>query len=142
MTTATPEPKRAPSVGKIRIEAGNVSMTANLNDSRTAQALFDALPIEARGNRWGDEIYFGVPISHADENAREILQSGELAFWPPGGAFCIFFGPTPASVGEEIRAASPVIPLGRVVGDATQFKHVHNGTKVRLSKIEDEAQSS
>jgi hypothetical protein len=118
---------------QITITAGKVSLPAMLNDSPSAEAVWAALPIEARANRWGEEIYFEIDVQ-LDEagDARAEMQVGELAYWPPGSAFCIFFGPTPVSSGQEPRAASKVNPLGKVEGDATAFTAVRNGEKVRL----------
>ena len=118
---------------KITITAGKVSLPAMLNDSPSAEAVWAALPIEARANRWGEEIYFeiDVPLEESGD-ARAEMQVGELAYWPPGSAFCIFFGPTPVSRGQEPRAASNVNPLGKVEGDATAFTAVRNGEKVHL----------
>jgi hypothetical protein len=120
---------------KIRIKAGAVEATAELNDTGTAQAIWDILPITGRGNRWGEEIYFSIPVNLEAENAREVVSSGDLGYWPPGTAFCIFFGPTPMSRGEEIRPASPVNIFGRVTGDATVFKQVTSGTEVSIERL-------
>ena len=120
----------------IVITAGNVSASARLNDSATARAIWDALPIEAKGETWGDEIYFDIGLTAAPERAREVVDMGDLGYWPPGRAFCIFFGPTPMSQGQEIRPASPVNVVGKVVGDPTIFKRVPAGTRVRLHRSE------
>lgn len=121
---------------KIRITAGPVTVDAELNDTKTAQAIWDALPIRARGNRWGKEIYFSISASGQAENARSEVNVGDLAFWPPGNAFCIFWGPTPASHGSEPRAASPVTVVGRVIGDATVFDEAPSGSEVVIEKVE------
>jgi len=118
----------------IRITAGAVSATAQLNASRSAASLWDALPIEAKTQTWGDEIYFGIGITMAPESPRATVDMGDLGYWPPGQAFCIFFGATPASEGNEIRPASPVNVLGRVDGDPTVFKKVRAGTLVRIER--------
>ena len=118
----------------IRITAGTVSVEASLNDSRTGQAIWDALPIEAKAQTWGDEIYFGIGVSEAEDAARAVVAMGDLGYWPPGQAFCIFFGPTPASRGDEIRPASPVNVVGRVVGDARVFKPVRSGARVIIQR--------
>jgi hypothetical protein len=118
----------------IRITAGAVSASARLNDSQTARAIWDALPIEARGETWGDEIYFGIGLSAAVEEAREVVDVGDLAYWPPGRAFCIFFGPTPVSRGTECRPASPVNVVGKIVGDARVFRKVRAGTHVTIER--------
>ncbi len=122
---------------KIRITAGKVSAEAILNDSPTATKIWEALPIEGRGSTWGDEIYFSIPVEAKQEkDARDLVAVGELGYWPPGTAFCIFFGRTPASTDERPRAASPVNILGKIQGDATVFKAVSSGTKVTLDKAE------
>lgn len=116
----------------IRIRAGEVEVSAALNDSETARKVAGALPIEARANTWGDEIYFGIPVTCGEEDPKETVDMGDLGYWPPGSAFCIFFGPTPASRGSEIRPASPVNTIGRVEGDPTALKAVRSGEMVRI----------
>ena len=118
----------------IRITAGNVTMDATLNETATASEIWDALPITARANIWGDEIYFAIPVHRAEENAKATVGLGDLGYWPPGNAFCIFYGPTPMSRGDEIRPASPVNIVGKVVGDAKEFKQVSSGTKVTITE--------
>ena len=116
----------------IRITAGSVTVDAELNDSRTATAIAVRLPIEAKAETWGDEIYFDIGQALAGESPREVVELGDLGYWPPGQAFCIFFGPTPMSRGDEIRPASPVNVVGRVVGDARAFTKVRAGSRVRI----------
>jgi hypothetical protein len=121
---------------RILITAGPVSLPAELNDSPTAQQVWDALPIEGRANTWGDEIYFEIPVvARQAADARADVAVGELGYWPPGHAFCIFFGPTPASSGPAPRAYSPVNILGRVLDDATAFRAVRDGDPVRLTRV-------
>jgi hypothetical protein len=118
----------------IRITAGAVSAEARLNDSKTAGAIWDALPIEAKGQTWGDEIYFDIGLTVPPEQARDVVDVGDLAYWPPGQAFCIFFGRTPASRGDECRAASPVNVVGKIVGDARMFTKVRSGSRVTIER--------
>lgn len=122
---------------KMRISAGGVSASATMNDSATAAAIWEALPIEAQGNTWGDEIYFSIPVRMPEQNGREVVELGDIAYWPPGTAFCIFFGPTPASRGDEIRPASAVNVVGRIEGDPKIFRSVASGTKVILERAGD-----
>lgn len=121
---------------RTKITAGDVVAFAELNETSTAEAIWNALPIEAQANTWGDEIYFSIPVHLEEENAREVVEKGDLGYWPPGNAFCIFFGCTPASRGDEIRPASPVNVLGHVEGDPTVFKGVRSGEKVMLERVE------
>lgn len=118
---------------KILIKAGDVATQGILNDSPTAEAIWEALPITGKANTWGDEIYFAVPVkTELEATARETVDMGDLGYWPPGRAFCIFFGPTPASTGTEIRPASAVNIIGRVEGDPTIFKKVKDGARVQI----------
>ena len=120
---------------RIRITAGQVSATAVLHQTPTADAIWSALPIEARANTWGDEIYFSIPVKAAlEKDAREVVQLGDLGYWPPGTAFCIFFGPTPTSHGNEIRPASAVNIVGKVQGDPKAFKQVASGAKIVIER--------
>ena len=120
---------------RIKITSGDVSAIGVLEDNATADAIWEALPISARGNTWGDEIYFGIPV-HAEEadDADDVVEMGALAYWPPGNAFCIFFGKTPASRADEIRAASAVNRLGKIDGDPTVFKQVAGGATIVIEK--------
>jgi len=123
---------------KIQIQAGNVIAEAILNDSLTAQKIWEILPLEAKGNTWGDEIYFAIPVkAPLEKTAQDLVQVGDLGYWPTGSAFCIFFGPTPMSRGEEIRPASAVNVIGKVAGDAKVFKKVASGAKIRIEKREE-----
>jgi hypothetical protein len=122
---------------KIRVLIGDLKGEAELNESLTAQLIWEVLPIEGRGNLWGEEIYFSIPVKTGQEKgAREVVSSGELGYWPPGKAFCIFFGPTPASRGDEIRAASAVNIVGRVLSDPKAFLKVKDGAKIILEKAQ------
>jgi hypothetical protein len=124
-------------MNKIKITSGDITAFAELNDSPTAQAIWDALPINAQANTWGDEVYFPIPVKHPlESDAREIVQAGELGYWAPGHAFCIFFGPTPASKGDEIRAASAVNVIGAVAGNGRVFKKVKDDAVIVLSKAD------
>jgi hypothetical protein len=118
----------------IRITAGEVTATAALDGSRTADAIWKALPLEAKASTWGDEVYFDIGVAIAAESPKETVQLGDLGYWPPGSAFCIFFGPTPMSTGDEIRPASAVNVFGKVGGDPTIFKKVRSGARIRLER--------
>jgi hypothetical protein len=124
-------------MNKITISAGDVSLTAELNDTPTARQIWEALPTEGTARTWGDEIYFEIPVKADQEpDARAEVEVGELGYWPVGHALCIFFGPTPASTDERPRAYSPVNILGRVLGDATQFRAVQAGAQVQITRLE------
>ncbi len=120
---------------EINITAGQVTVSAALNDTDTAAAIWDALPIEASASTWGDEIYFGIPVSATEEDAQDVVELGDLGYWPPGSAFCMFFGPTPMSRGDEIRPASPVTVIGRMHGDPTVLKRVGTGAPVLIERV-------
>jgi len=117
----------------IRILTAGLTLEATLNESKTAEAIWEALPMEAKTNLWGEEIYFPIPVNRAlEEGAKEVVSSGDLGYWPTGHAFCIFFGPTTASRGTEIRAASPVNIIGKVHSALTILRKVKDGANITL----------
>ena len=118
---------------RIRITVGGVALEAELNDTATAAKIGEALPIRTSFNTWGDEIYFSIPVDEElDDSAQEVVEIGDLGYWPPGSAFCIFFGLTPVSEPGRIMPASAVNVIGKVVGDATLFKQAMRAREVVL----------
>jgi hypothetical protein len=118
---------------RIRITVGEVALEADLNDTATAAKIGEALPIRTSFNTWGDEIYFSIPVdAELDDSAQEVVEIGDLGYWPPGSAFCIFFGLTPVSEPGKIMPASAVNVIGKVVGDATLFKQAMRAREVVL----------
>ncbi len=122
----------------IRISSGNVQLDATLNDSPTAHTIWNKLPLEGQASLWGDEIYFEIPVNvGAEDDAQAEVKVGDIAFWPPGSAFCIFFGRTPASTGAAPMAASAVNPLGHIDGDLRDLRTIKSGQIVRLERVND-----
>ena len=121
---------------QIEISAGDVIVTAVLNDSDTADELWAALPITARAQTWGDEIYFSIPVSVEEAaDSQETVEMGAVAYWPPGSALCMFWGPTPMSAPGEIRPASAVNVMGLIDGDPTVLGGVADGTEVVVARM-------
>ncbi len=124
------------SARRVQITAGNVVVSAELNDSPTADLVWEALPISAGANTWGDEIYFPIDVhGELEDDAQETVELGAVGYWPPGHALCLFFGPTPMSSGDEIRPASAVNVLGMIEGDSTVLKAVPSGAPVQIEAV-------
>ncbi len=120
----------------VKIQIENLAVEAEIFNTPTGKAILAALPLESRANVWGEEIYFDVPVSvDLEPDAREVVNVGDLGYWPMGPAFCIFFGPTPVSQGTEPRAYSPVNVFGKVIGDATVLTQVVDGATVKVTLI-------
>ena len=118
---------------RIKVTVGEVEVYGELNETGTADLIWRGLPFESKVNTWGDEIYFSIPVqTELDDSAREAVELGDMGYWPPGNAFCIFFGPTPNSRGDEIRPASSVNVFGKVVGDPKVLQAVRTGASVRV----------
>ncbi|GAB4112516.1 MAG: cyclophilin-like fold protein [Candidatus Caldatribacteriota bacterium] len=122
---------------KIKLIVDNIELEAELNNSKTADKIWELLPIEGRVNTWGEEIYFSIGEKiELEKDANEVVSLGDLGYWPPGQAFCIFFGMTPVSYGNQIRAASPVNIFGKIIGDPKTFQQVKTGAKINIKKVE------
>jgi len=112
-------------MAKIKIVTDKVEMLATLNESESAKTFYDALPLEGSANRWGDEVYLDISLAMPEEDPQAEAPPGTIAYWPPGRAFCIFFGQTPYS---------PVNVLGQTDGDASEFSKVGAGDPIRIEK--------
>jgi hypothetical protein len=122
----------------LKIVVGDVALRAELFDTPTAGALYAAAPFESRASTWGDEVYFRTPVRLAPEpGARDVVEPGELAFWPDGDAIAIGFGPTPISKAGECRLASPCNVWGRALDDVKQLATVPAGAPVRVEQLDD-----
>lgn len=117
------------------MEIDGVRFEVEMYDCAAARDLLKALPQQISMSRWGDEFYGSLAgkVDPAGDPRRDVFEVGEVAFWPPGNALCIFFGPTPASRGTEPRMASPGVALGRIKGDASVFRSY--GASLRNVKI-------
>ncbi|MEA3403800.1 MAG: cyclophilin-like fold protein [Armatimonadota bacterium] len=118
----------------ITITAGDVEIEAELNDTDCAQMIAEALPIEGTAGTWGEEIYFSIDVDCPGEDLQQVVDLGDLAYWPPGSAFCMFFGMTPESTEEEIRPASGVTVIGKMTGDLEPLKQVPSGATVVIER--------
>ncbi|MFC2006820.1 cyclophilin-like fold protein [Chloroflexota bacterium] len=119
---------------QIKIKAGSITALATLFNTKNAEAIWQALPFKSTVHIWGDEIYFRIPLKIELEAGQEIVEFGDLGYWPPGSAFCIFFGLTPMSNQDEIRAASAVDIFGRLEDDPALFRNVEDGEEIVVER--------
>ena len=121
---------------KLKMTIGGIQITAELFDTPTADAIYQNLPFSSTALTWGEEVYFGTPVtSENDADARDVVEVGELAFWLAGNAIAIGFGPTPVSQGEEIRLASPCNVWGRAVEDVRELMVVKDGDPITVERL-------
>ena len=120
---------------QIKIEFENISIDAVLNDSETANKIKKILPISNSVNTWGDEIYISIGVNDGEIDSKKVVELGDLGYWPPGNAFCLFFGLTPASEGDKIMPASPVNVIGKILGDLEILKSIKSGDKVSINLV-------
>ena len=103
-------------MSQVQFIIGDITIEAELRDTPTAQKVLDAMPIESSGSYWGDEFYFEAPVvASAEPDATDVVDPGTVAYWTAGHCLCLFWGPTPASQGDECRAASEVNIVGTVL---------------------------
>lgn len=126
-----------PVIIRISFESG-LSVECRVDASRspkTVESLLSSLPLESKAELWGDEIYFSVPFSAPRENPKDIVEVGDVAYWPEEPSLCLFFGPTPSSPRPDIiKPYSPVNIIGKIIGDPKVLKIVREGEKVRVDK--------
>ncbi len=130
----TPGGKKDEIENIISIVTERSTIKVKLNDTKTAKKLLKILPAYSRVNKWGDEIYFSIPMKAEIENGVEVVEVGTVAFWPPGSALCIFFGRTPASISNKPQAVSPVTVIGSVIGEESvkNLKEIKDGEEVKV----------
>ena len=122
---------------KIKIISGELELDGMLYGTDTADAVWGCLPLHASANTWGDEIYFSIPVQKGlESDARDVVEIGDMGYWPSGAAFCIFFGPTPVSRSGEIRPASAVNVFGKVTGQSGLLKNITDGSAITIAKAE------
>ena len=117
----------------IRIE--DIQIDGVLNDSEAAHLVLDALPLDSSFSTWGDEIYFSIPVEIDVVDGQEVVEDGDIGYWPPGHAFCIFYGQTPASKEGEIRAASEVVVIGKIKGDTSVLKLANKRAHITIERV-------
>ncbi|MGC9372392.1 MAG: cyclophilin-like fold protein [Thermovirgaceae bacterium] len=120
---------------RIRILSGDIVLEGTLSDSKTATAIANLLPLEGKARTWGNEIYFPVPLDLENENGRETVEMGDIGYWPPGNALCLFFGATPLSAPGEIRPAGPVTVVGCMEGDLSVLKKIAEGDDLKVEAL-------
>lgn len=117
----------------IQIISGDIIIRARLRETPTAKAIASALPISSRAQTWGEEVYFSVPVSAVLENdARDVVEAGELAFWTEGDCIAIGYGRTPVSLGDEIRLAARTNIWADAIDDVKQLAGVSVGDEIKV----------
>ncbi len=121
---------------KIILDFGTKKIEAALNNTETARNFYRTLPVKLKATRWGGEYYGKIKLEHSKKDpTKQEMEFGELAFWPDGSALCIFFGKTPASIGEKPAAISPVIPLGIIKGDLAFLNELDSSIDITISSF-------
>ena len=117
----------------IKMILDNLEIRAELLDTPTADAIWSALPFESKAQIWGEEVYFTAPVvTQLEQDAKDVVEPGELAFWVQGSAIAIGFGPTPVSCGDEIRLVEPTNIWGKALDDVKQLGRIQAGAPIRV----------
>ena len=120
---------------RVKFDFGSIELEAETLATPTAEAIIQALPLEASVQTWGDEVYFGIGVDMpGEQDARALVEAGEIAYWTDGSAIAIGFGRTPISAPGEIRLASPCNIWAKAIGDVRNLKGVNAGSRVRVSR--------
>ena len=119
------------------IKYNDFNLNIKLNNSQTSKAIQKLNDFKAKINTWGEEIYFETPLKTAklEPNSRDVINLGEVAYWVEGSSIAIGFGPTPASLGNEIRLVTKVNIIGNydVLDANLQFlKNLNDNYKINI----------
>jgi len=106
---------------------GKATLELDARNPKISQELYQMLPIESMANLWCEEVYFEIPLKATDENTSPSAIKGDVSYWSPGCALCIFFG--------ETQPYSPVNHLGRITQGMELFRNVNAGDKIVLNRI-------
>ena len=115
----------------VLLRVGELTLTAQFNDTATAHALLQALPIASIVHRWGDELYCATPVAAGPESPTQDVAVGDLGYWIEGQSLCLFFGRTPASVDHRPRPVVPVNVVGRFTLDE-RLRAIHDGAPIQI----------
>ncbi len=99
---------------KIKFPSTNFEVKAILNDTNIANKIYEVLPQESVAHTWGEEIYFELPLKLENEIPTVNVEIGDIAWWPDGSCFCIFFGKTPVSNTSKPKPYSEVTIVGNI----------------------------
>ena len=124
---------------KITVQISEHSISLELDDTNspnTVDEFLKKLPFTVGINIWGEEIYTDEsPISQNEENAKDLLELNDVAYWPTGKAICLFYGPTPIGKKGEIKPYSPVNVIGKIINpDKKILSNIEDGMEATFSK--------
>lgn len=121
---------------KLQLVIGGITLAVELHETPTADAIWAAIPFGSRARTWGQEVYFAAPVRvDREADARDVVEAGDLAFWVEGNCIAVGYGPTPVSLGDEIRLAAPTNIWGRALNDVRALRIVKDGDPIHLERV-------
>ncbi len=139
------------SYARIKMFWPKGAVEATLEGTPTARALVAALPVKAKAQTWGEEVYFEVPVkakaqtwgeevyfdipvtAALERDAKQVVPLGSVCFWVEGSALALPWGRTPVSEGDESRLVTRCNVLGRIDGDPRRLASVRSGDGISVS---------
>lgn len=121
---------------RVRFQTSDGPFEGGLDDGPISREMIGCLPIQATVMRWGDEIYFDVPLKMANTKPTREVRVGDIAYWPDGPCLCVFFGKTPASKDQEPRPASDVTIVGHTDAPVAVLRSVKEGAAILVDACE------
>ena len=122
------------SYARIKISWSKGAANAALEDTPTARALVAALPLKAKAQTWGEEVYFDIPVTaKLESGAKQVVPPGTVCFWTEGSSLALPWGRTPVSEGDESRLVTRCNVLGIIDGDPKQFASVRSGDTIAVT---------
>ena len=119
---------------RIRIAWPKGAASATLNDTPTARALVTVLPLEAKAQTWGEEVYFEIPVKATlEKDARQVVPPGTVCFWVEGSSLALPWGRTPISEGDQPKLVTRCNVLGKLDGEARRLASVRSGDTITVA---------
>lgn len=99
-------------------------------DTPISERLLKHCPFISKATIWKEEIYFETPIEISPNKLVLRVRPGDVTYWPPGRALCLFYGIT--------QPYSPVSPLGEIIGPLYSLREIEDGAEIKVLKYRED----
>ena len=118
---------------KLLLKFNSKLFKINLRNTETSRLIANSIPINSKIQIWGEEIFLNTNLQiKLEDDAKEVMKLGELAFWTEGSAIAIGYGKTPVSIDQEIRLIGPCNVWADGNFKKSDFDNIKPGDEISL----------